>query len=102
MITVTFLPMGTCCSATPGAKILAIALRNRVDIRYGCGVCRCGTCGVNILSGTAGLSPMQEAEQALLTQIGLPIEGSVRLACQCRILTGDVKVDLSLQQLYSP
>ncbi len=101
MPTVTFLPTGESGSAPSGTKILAVALRNGVNIRYGCSACRCGTCGIS-LSPAAAVSPMQLEEQALLTQLGLSTEGSVRLACQSRVLEDDITVDLSFQQTYSP
>jgi ferredoxin len=101
MATVTFLPTGERGTATSGTKILAVALRNGVHIRYGCSACRCGTCGVSI-SNASAVSPMQEGELALLTQLGLSVDGAVRLACQCRVLEEDITVDLSFQQTYSP
>ncbi len=101
MATVTFLPTGKCATAASGTKILAAALRNGVDIRYGCSACQCGTCGISITNAPR-VSPMGEDERALLTRLGLSTEGSVRLACQCRVLEDDVTVDLSFQQTYSP
>ena len=101
MATVTFMPTGENGTATSGTKILAIALRNGVKIRYGCSACRCGTCGISI-DKPASVLPMQENERALLTQLGLSVDGTVRLACQCRTLDENVTVDLSFQQTYSP
>ena len=32
----------------------------------------------------------------------LPVDGTIRLSCQARILDEDVKVDLDFQDQYSP
>ena len=98
---ITFLPSGDTYEANENAKVLAIAIRNKVPIRYGCASCRCGTCGVR-LSGSAELSGMNTNERELLTRMGLPTEGNIRLACQTKILQGDLTVDLAFQDEYSP
>ena len=77
------------------------ATRNKVPIRFGCASCRCGTCGVAV-SGNADLSKMKHDEQALLLRMGLETDGSIRLACQTRINSGHVVVDLAFQDTYSP
>ena len=97
---VTFVPAGITCDAEEKAKLLAVALKNKVKIQYGCASCRCGTCGVAVRGG--GLSPMRESELKLLSRMKLPVDGSVRLACQARIESGDVVVDLDFQGSYSP
>jgi hypothetical protein len=38
----------------------------------------------------------------MLESIDLPLDGSVRLACQARILEGEIVVDLDFQNTYSP
>jgi ferredoxin len=84
----------------PNTKILAAANRLKVPIRFGCASCRCGTCGVAVAGGT--LSPMRSDERALLERMGLTSDGSVRLACQARVVDGEVAVDLAFQDTYSP
>jgi len=99
MPTLTFLPGGQSIEITPGTKVLAAALRNGIEIRYGCGACCCGTCGVQI---QGEFSPMEMPERALLERMGLALDGTIRLACQCRIMTGEGVVDLDFQRTYSP
>lgn len=84
----------------PNTKILAAANRLKVPIRFGCASCRCGTCGVAVAGGQ--LSPMRPDEKALLERMGLASNGTVRLACQARVVDGDVAVDLAFQDTYSP
>lgn len=97
---VTFVPGGGTYDAEENTKLLAVALRNKVRIQSGCASCRCGTCGVAVSGGE--LSPMKENERVLLARMELPIDGTVRLACQARIQTGTVVVDLAFQGTYSP
>lgn len=97
---VTFEPGGTTVTVEPSTKILAAATRNKVRIRFGCASCRCGTCGIKVAGGT--LSPMKDDEKALLTRMALETDGSIRLACQARIVDGETVVDLDFQDTYSP
>ncbi len=98
---ITFDPNDLSFEVAEKTKILAAALRNKVDIRYGCGACQCGTCAVAV-APTECLSPMSPAEHALLDKMTLPVDGSIRLSCQTRVVSGEVKVDLSFQDKYSP
>ena len=86
-------------------KVLRAAGLAKVDLRFACAACRCGTCAVRI-GGAAGmeteLTPMRDDERALLTRIGLALDGTVRLACQARVMSRDVEVDLGYQDTYSP
>ena len=101
MPTVTFKPVGTCVTVDPNTKLLVAATRNKVAIRFGCASCRCGTCGVKV-AGAAELTPMKPDEKALLKRMDLATDGTIRLACQTRILDGAVEVDLDFQDTYSP
>src|SRR5690606_38473693 len=87
--------------AQPNAKVLAVATRNKVPIRFGCASCRCGTCAVRV-SGDAQVTPMSDDERNLLARMLLPTDGTIRLSCQTRILEGNLTVDLSFQNEYSP
>ena len=99
---VTFLPQQVTFEGDPQSKLLVTANRNKVPLRFGCASCRCGTCGVRILTGADDLSPMREDEKALLKRMALPLDGTVRLACQARLGTVDLTVDLDFQNEYSP
>jgi ferredoxin len=99
---VTFLPQSVSFDAEPNTKLLATANRNKVPIRFGCASCRCGTCGVKLVAGAADVSKMKDDERALLTRMALPVDGTIRLACQTRVGNADVTVDLDFQNEYSP
>lgn len=45
---------------------------------------------------------MGEDEKNLLEKMELPLDGTIRLACQSRILSGEVDIDLDFQATYSP
>ena len=84
-------------------KVLVAAIRNKIDIRYGCASCRCGTCGIKVDPETVeNLKPMRQDEIGLLERMGLPTDGHIRLACQARIIKGEANVDLAFQLEYSP
>ena len=103
MAKVVFLPSQVSIEVDAGTKLLVAAKRAKVDIRFGCGACRCGTCAVSLkLSEDTELSVMQDDERLLLTRIGLPIEGHVRLTCRAKILSGECTVDIAFQDTYSP
>jgi len=99
---IKFLPIDKLVSVAENVKILAAAIKNKIDIRYGCGACQCGTCGVEIIGDNSGLLPMQEDERALLERMELKTDGSQRLACRAKVTTGQTVVDLDFQDTYSP
>ena len=84
---IIFQPLNVSVDVAPNTKILVAANRQKVSMRYGCAACRCGTCGV---------------KRALLQRMGLALDGSVRLACQARVVDGTTVVDLDFQDTYSP
>ena len=100
---VVFLPSNVEIDVESSTKILVAAKRAKVEIRFGCGACRCGTCAVSQTS-TSGdsLSPMQDDERKLLTRIGLSVTGEVRLSCRAKVLSGTCRVDLAFQNTYTP
>jgi ferredoxin len=102
MFSVTFLPMQVAVQVDAGTKILVAAKRAKVDIRFGCASCRCGTCGVKIVQGYEHLSAMKSDERELLSKMGLSTTGEIRLSCQARVERGNVQVDLDFQNTYSP
>jgi len=74
----------------------AVSVENGEEIREACenlGVkfsCRnglCGTCMIDVLEGEENLSPLTEAEKDLKR------DRKNRLACQCQIEKGKVKID---------
>ena len=100
-VEVKFIPENITVKVQKNFSILLAAIRNKIDIRYGCAASRCGTCAVAI-EKTSKVSKIQENELHLLKKMNLPLDGSVRLSCQTRVLEGPLVVDLSYQKKYSP
>ena len=96
-----FTPGGVNFEVESNTKILAAANRNKVVMRFGCASCRCGTCAVKV-SMPENLSPMKDDEKGLLGRMKLDLDGTVRLACQARIMQSEVTIDLNFQDSYSP
>ena len=99
---ILFIPINKLVTVAENVKILAAAIKNKVEIRYGCGACQCGTCGIEIVGEQKGLLPMEEDEKALLKRMELKTDGSQRLACRAKVVSGQTVVDLSFQESYSP
>ena len=99
---ITFLPQEQSVTVASNVKILAAAIKHKIAIRYGCGACRCGTCGVRIVGDLSGLSPMANDERGLLARMNLQTDGSKRLACRSKVIGGTTVVDLDFQSSYSP
>ncbi len=98
---IKFLPQNVVLDAEKDSKILVVARRGKIPIRFGCASCRCGTCAVAV-KGQENLSSMEADERALLERLRLTTEGSVRLSCRAKILQGEVEVDLDFQETYQP
>lgn len=90
-------------SGTAQAKLLALAIKLKVPIRFGCASCRCGTCAIKV-DHPAGLLAMGGDEKALLERMQLDsTSGTIRLACRSRLSgVSDVEVDLAFQDEYDP
>ena len=102
MIKVIFVPQNIVFEGEEGLKLLVAGRKAQTDIRFGCASCRCGTCGVKVDTTRGELSPMKTEERDLLKRMSLPLDGSVRLACQARVLSGEIRVDLGFQNEYDP
>jgi adenylate cyclase len=82
---------GNTASARSGLSLLEISLINSVAHAHICqGRGRCGTCRVDILAGGQNLTPYTDQEIKTLAQ--LDASEGVRLACQARLMHGDVSV----------
>ena len=99
---ILFLPENTTVVTTAEDSILKAAKGSKVDIRYGCGAGVCGLCGVRLPEHTATLSPMTRKEKDLLAAFSLPLDGTIRFACQTKVLEGSITVDLAFQDEYCP
>lgn len=64
-----------------------IAACEQLGIPFGCKDGSCGTCLIKVIEGGGNLSPCAAAEQA-----EIPLADDQRLACQCRLMSGTVKI----------
>ena len=102
MAQVKFLPGGESIEVNDGSKLLAAAVKAKVDIRYGCGALRCGTCAIKVVLAEGEISFLTPDEKAMLERLKLPVDGSVRMACRAKANSGKFELDLSFQDTYSP
>lgn len=102
MPTVRFLPQDLTVDVDSNVKLLVAANRAKVPIRFGCGSCRCGTCGVAVKVSAGELSAISADEEQMLKRLGFDLSGEVRMACRARVLSGVVEVDLEFQNSYEP
>ncbi len=90
---ITFLPIQQSFEVQPGESILDVALNHDVPIQHACGgFCACTTCQLIVVSGGENLSPMEEAEEDRLEEMGF-LDSKTRLGCQTKI-QGDVVVEI--------
>ena len=83
-----------------GAKLLAVAIRSKQNIRFGCSSGKCGTCAIRVKSGT--FSPMKKQEHDLLDKMKILDGDEIRLSCMARVTDADCSVDLNFQEEYDP
>ncbi len=91
MPTIEFLPSGVHAAAREGETLLQVLLRAGIEMDPWCGGAgACATCRVVVQNGTDNLSPMTNAERALLGIVAGLTTGA-RLACSARV-GGDATV----------
>ncbi len=59
-----------------------------LGIPFSCKDGRCGTCLINVLEGKDNLTDLNDKEK----EFGL-LDKSTRLACQCHIKSGNIKIE---------
>lgn len=99
---VLFKPGGQQVDVEPETRILAAARRANAPIRFMCSSLRCGTCAIRVDVTAGSLSGMADDELRMLRRLKLSTDGSIRMACRARVLSGTVKVDLNFQESYDP
>jgi ferredoxin len=97
--TIEFLPSKITLDVPAGTRLLAAARQANVPIRYGCGAAQCGQCAVAVAGHLSEAAPR---ESKLLKRLELPLDGTVRLACQASVEDGKVTVDLEFQDRWDP
>lgn len=77
----------------PGQSLTDICDQHPTAILFGCRNAVCGTCLIEVLQGAENLSPVQAEEQDLLSILA-PENSAARLACQCLVLQGSIRVQV--------
>jgi len=86
----TFTDVALTVNVPSGTRIIEISEKIGSGITYGCREGECGTCITRILDGQENLSEPSALELRVLKD-NLAGQND-RLACQCQVLRGDVKV----------
>lgn len=86
----TFADVAITVNVPAGTRIIEISEKVGAGITYGCREGECGTCITHVMEGAENLSEPGVLELRVLAE---NLAGkNDRLACQCRVLGGAVKV----------
>lgn len=86
----TFTDVSLTVKVPSGTRIIDMAEKVGSGITYGCREGECGTCLTHVIEGGENLSAPSSLELRVLKEnLGGRDD---RLACQCQVLRGDVKV----------
>jgi uncharacterized 2Fe-2S/4Fe-4S cluster protein (DUF4445 family) len=93
LASITYQPSGLRVSCEDFESVFAVGQRNGIEIATACvGKATCGLCRVKILDGEAFTTPFNAAEKRHLGNVYFLTK--VRLACQTRVVGGDVVVEV--------
>jgi len=91
---VVFVRTGLTVEAPEGARVVDLCDDNIfAGVRFACRHANCGICRVTVEAGAEFCAPAEDDELHLVEDI-LGHDGSVRLACQLRVLPGPGTVRL--------
>lgn len=97
---VRFMPDDLTVEAAPGSSLLSVAMGGDVFIEHACGgFCACTTCHVYVRTGFETLSEPTDAELDRL-DFAEQLRPESRLACQARLGTADVTVEVPVASTY--
>ncbi len=86
----TFADVSLTVNVPAGTRIIEISEKVGAGITYGCREGECGTCLTRVIEGGDNLSEPSVLEQRVLKE---NLAGrNDRLACQCQVLGGEIKV----------
>ncbi len=86
----TFEDVALTVNVPAGTRIIEISEKIGAGITYGCREGECGTCLTHVIEGAENLSDPSVLELRVLKE---NLAGrNDRLACQCQVLGGEVKV----------
>ena len=84
MIEVHFEDTGQIVKTSEGRRFIDICDEFETPVFFGCRSASCATCLIEVVQGLENLSPMTDAEDALLSIVAED-NPQARLACQCKI-----------------
>ena len=73
-----------------GTSLQDANTKGDAGVPFGCVQGECGTCLIEVVEGMENLNPITEEEK--LTLSDEEQKANYRLACQCQITTGEVKI----------
>ncbi|WP_172328983.1 2Fe-2S iron-sulfur cluster-binding protein [Mangrovicoccus sp. HB161399] len=86
----TFSDVSLTVNVPSGTRIIEISEKVGAGITYGCREGECGTCLTKVESGAENLTEPSVLEQRVLKENMAARDE--RLACQCQVLGGEIKV----------
>lgn len=90
MATIIFADEGRSIEVPDGSRLQDAIDQAEADIPFGCREGDCATCIIEVLEGMDQLGPPNGNEAVTLMDDEL--ERGLRLACQCRVSSGSVKI----------
>lgn len=79
-----------------GQSILEIALTHDIELHHNCGgVCACSTCHIYVNCGEDSIEELSDKEEDFIDRAVNPRLSS-RLGCQCLLLDGSGRIDVTL------
>ena len=92
MPTVNYLDINQTFEVSTNQNLLSVSIDNQIPHLHECGGnARCTTCRIRIVDGHKNLSKPTEREKEMSNN--LDWGPSVRLACQCNVIKGDVSIE---------
>lgn len=73
-----------------GSRLQDAIDESGADIPFGCREGNCATCMIEVLDGMENLN--EHTSQEKVTLLPDELEQNIRLACQCKVKSGEVKV----------
>jgi|TARA_Y100000310_G_scaffold343389_1_gene450789 2Fe-2S ferredoxin len=87
-------PEGAVVEASPGDKLIAVALTHGIELEHACEMsCACTTCHVLVREGFDSLAEAEELEDDLLDK-AWGLEAESRLSCQLEVGDEDLVIEI--------